>query len=148
MLKKSLLASMLAALMLSGALFGCSQPAEQSNATSSDSAASVAAETMAVSVEIDPSAADGLVEGVAEARVPQDVDVATGASAYDALVATGAELEGTSSYVTSINGLAEKAAGPTYGWMYEVNGEIPSVAADEYELQPGDAVRWYYASYE
>lgn len=104
---------------------------------------------MSVAVEIDPSAAEGKVDLPAAdlALISEDVALPEGANAYDALVVTGAVIEGDS-YVTSINGLAEKAAGPTYGWMYEVNGEAPTVAANECELKPDDVVRWYYASWD
>lgn len=154
--------SLLMALALSGAcLFGCSQAPSSSEGSSSAASASAAAAAsaassaatsneMAVVVEIDPSAAEGKVD-LPEADLAvasHDVALPDGSNAYDALAATGAVLEGSDSYVTSINGLAEKAAGPAYGWMYEVNGEAPTVAANEYVLAPNDTVRWYYASWE
>lgn len=104
---------------------------------------------MTVAVEIDPSAVEDALdgEGAALSRGPEDIEVPVGSSAYDALVALGAEVEGSPSYVTSINGLAEKQV-EGGGWMYEVNGEIPSVAADGFVLSPGDSVRWYYGTWE
>lgn len=149
---RSIVALMLAVVMASGCLFGCS-PAPSSTAGSSSSAASSAATAAAeisVTVEVDPSAAEGKVDLASADLAPtsQTVDLPDGANAYDALAATNAVLEGSSSYVTSIDGLAEKAAGATYGWMYEVNGEAPTVAADGYVLQAGDTVRWYYTSWE
>lgn len=152
---RAVLGLLLAAVMASGCLFGCSQ-APSSAASSSASSAAIASsaatssDEMVVLVEIDPSAADGKVDlpSADLAAASQDVALPDGANAYDALAATGATLEGSSSYVTSINGLAEKAAGPTYGWMYEVNGEAPTVAANDYVLQAGDTVRWYYDSWD
>ena len=50
-------------------------------------------------------------------------------------------------YVVSINGLAEYDAGPNSGWMYKVNGKLPgngTVAANEYCLQRGDNLVWFY----
>lgn len=155
---RAVLGLLLAVVMTSACLFGCSQ-APSSTASSSASSAAVASsassaatayDEMVVLVEIDPSAAEGKVDLPTDdlAATSQDVALSDGANAYDALAATGATLEGTSSYVTSINGLAEKAAGSTYGWMYEVNGEAPTVAANEYLVEADDVVRWYYASWE
>ena len=36
--------------------------------------------------------------------------------------------------------------GPS-GWVYKVNGVSPPVGADAYELEPGDEVLWYYATF-
>ncbi len=51
-------------------------------------------------------------------------------------------------YVRSINGLSEKLRGeqsfPQSGWLYQVNGEFPSVASDQYKLKTGDRVEWIY----
>ena len=33
------------------------------------------------------------------------------------------------------------------GWVYKVNGVSPPVGADAYELEPGDDVLWYYATF-
>ena len=156
---RAVLGLLLAVAMASGCLAGCSQAPSSTASSSAASSATVASsassaatvsDEMVVLVEIDPSAADGKVDlPTADLAVAsQDVALPNGANAYDALAATGATLEGSSSYVTSINGLAEKAAGSTYGWMYEVNGEAPTVAANDYVLQAGDTVRWYYGSWE
>lgn len=143
----------LLALAMAGAcLFGCASPTNEGSSSNAASSASsvVASDEMTIAVEIDPTAAEGKVDLPASdfAATSQDVTLLEGDTAYEALVATGAVIEGSPSYVTSINGLAEKAAGPTYGWMYEVNGEAPTVAADEYKLQPDDDVRWYYGSWD
>jgi len=71
-------------------------------------------------------------------------------TAYDALEALcedkGYEIEGDSSYVSAINGLAEFDAGAASGWMYSVNGKFPNVAAGEYEIRKGDRIRWVYVT--
>ena len=76
-----------------------------------------------VYVEIDPSAAADKVSGDIDTTKfgPAEVFIVTGGTAYDALLATGAEVDGEPSYITSINGLAAGDAGPTSGWMYSVN---------------------------
>lgn len=51
-------------------------------------------------------------------------------------------------YVRSINGLSEKLRGeenfPQSGWIYQVNGEFPSTASNQYKLKAGDRVEWIY----
>ncbi len=48
-------------------------------------------------------------------------------------------------FVDCIKGVCTKALGPTSGWMYTVNGEIASVSAEQYKLNPGDEVVWYFS---
>ena len=75
------------------------------------------------------------------------VSVPKGASAYAALLATGATVEGganrtgSGTWVTAINGLGQDSA---HGWTYTVNGTLPSVMSDEYVLHDGDSVAWNY----
>lgn len=140
-IKQSIIVLLVALAMSCACLLGCAQPPSPGSGSP--------ANEMTVAVIVDPSAADGKVDLPADdlAVIAEDVELPEGASAYDALVATGVAIEGDS-YVTSINGLAEKAAGPTYGWMYEVNDESPVVAARECALQSGDEVRWFYGSWD
>lgn len=71
-------------------------------------------------------------------------------SAYDVLEALCADkgyaIEGSSAYVSAVNGLGEFDAGPTSGWMYSVNGKYPNVSAGEYEAKAGDKIRWVYVT--
>ena len=97
-----------------------------------------------VTIEIDPSAAAGKTDADTTVFGPEEVFVVDGGTAYDALAATGVKIEGDPSYVTSIDGLAAGAVSSTSGWMYKVNGENPTVAANEYVLSEGDQVIWYY----
>ena len=46
-------------------------------------------------------------------------------------------------YVDDIAG--EKASGAS-GWIYNVNGTLPSIGAGAYKLKEGDAVRWYFGN--
>ena len=75
------------------------------------------------------------------------VSVPKGASAYAALLATGATVEGganrtgSGTWVTAINGLGQDSA---HGLTYTVNGTLPSVMSDEYVLHDGDSVAWNY----
>ncbi len=47
-------------------------------------------------------------------------------------------------YVVAIGNLREKAYGPTSGWCYRVDGEIPQVPAKDYPLKDGAEVEWFY----
>lgn len=90
--------------------------------------------------------ADGVLLAQAEYHLPD------GATAYT-LLEQAAKLEGlvisttgsgSSIYITSIGGIAEQDAGSLSGWIYDVNGEIPSLGCGSYSLAPGDAVRFLY----
>lgn len=47
-------------------------------------------------------------------------------------------------YVRSIAGLSEKDCGETSGWLYRVNGKLPTVSCKYYTLQAGDRVEFIY----
>jgi hypothetical protein len=77
----------------------------------------------------------------------QRVSVASGSTAYAALLATGASVSaganpyGSGTWVYGINGLAQDAS---HGWTYAVNGSMPSVMSDECTVHDGDVVTWSY----
>lgn len=98
--------------------------------------------TIRVSVSIQSSNAGDRSFG----SISRTVTLEPGASAYDALVATGVSVGGSGSYVTSINGLAEKSCGPSSGWTYYVNGSFPSRPANRTELANGDSVNWLFVT--
>lgn len=105
-------------------------------------ASSAASSTVTVSVSVSSSAADGRVSGSAHPAFKK------GATAYDALCATGLSVSTKSSqyglYVSAIGGLAEFEYGGKSGWMYSVNGSAPNVSCGKYVLKDGDSVSWYY----
>ncbi|MGN0078400.1 MAG: DUF4430 domain-containing protein [Coriobacteriales bacterium] len=68
-----------------------------------------------------------------------------GSTAYDALVACGASIGGNSTYVSSINGLAEKQCGALSGWMYSVDGVFPQVSCGKFQLEDGAQLVWAYS---
>jgi hypothetical protein len=76
------------------------------------------------------------------------VSVPQGATAYDALLATGASVSsgaypGGGTWVTAINGLGEDAS---HGWTYKVDGSMPNVMSDRYTVHDGDSVVWSYVT--
>ena len=113
----------------------------QSGSGSSDSAVQDA--KVRVTVTIDARADGGSSSSYAVSLNP-------GATAYDALVATGASVNARSTamgvYVAAINGYAEKDQGGESGWKYAVNGSYPSYSAGACTLSDGDAVTWVYVT--
>ena len=69
-----------------------------------------------------------------------------GDTVYDALVKTGLNLEGDSSYVAGIAGLREKQHGAGSGWMVTVNGEFINCSVGDYKVSPNDTIRWQYTT--
>ena len=76
------------------------------------------------------------------------VKVSKNASVYTALKTfasvNGWTVNGSSSYVSGINGLKEKSNGSLSGWVYTVNGDRPSKSAGNYHLEDGDEVVWTF----
>ncbi len=99
-------------------------------------------QTITVSVSIDSSRAASY--GYASSMGSRQVTIAKGSSVYDALRAMGVSVGGSSSYVSSIGGLAEKACGSGSGWMYSVNGSFPNKSCGKYVLSGGESIRWVY----
>ncbi len=91
---------------------------------------------------------DARADGGASSSYSVSLD--PGATAYDALVATGANVNARSTalgvYVAAINGYAEKDQGGESGWKYAVNGSYPGYSAGSYTLSDGDAVTWVYVT--
>ena len=133
-----------AALALAAGLAACgTAPATDGSAASGTDAAQEQQATIAVTVEIDATAGEG-------ESTTADVDLSEGATVYDALVATGADVNASDSdygmYVQGINGLATGDFGDMSGWMFEVNGEMAEVGCSQYELKDGDVVTWTYVT--
>jgi hypothetical protein len=52
-----------------------------------------------------------------------------------------------SSFGPYVDQIGRYAAGGENGWTYKVNGASPPVGADKYELNDGDRVLWYWATF-
>lgn len=91
---------------------------------------------------------DARADGGASSSYSVSLD--PGATAYDALVATGVSVNARSTalgvYVAAINGYAEKDQGGESGWKYAVNGSYPNYSAGVCTLSDGDAVTWVYVT--
>lgn len=80
------------------------------------------------------------------------LELDSGATVYDALVAVGAKAgiaigAQQSSYGVYVNSIGGITAGGAAGWMYSVNGAVPMVGAGSYVLTNNDVVRWFCVNY-
>ena len=155
------------ALALSMALSGCGQQASSSaaSASASSASASAAASESASAASDSASAASASASSASSASAAANqvsytlvIDAteadqgilfdeagtaAKGTTVYQALVETELPLEvDSSSYVSGIgNAIANDGKA---GWMFTVNGEMPSVGADKVEIADGDSIEWKY----
>ncbi len=100
-------------------------------------------DTITVKVTIDSSRAHSHNSKWPSSMGSKTVTLKKGATVRDALGKMGVSVRGTS-YVTSINGLAEFSCGSTSGWKYSVDGTFPGKACNTYKLNGGEVVRWVY----
>lgn len=157
---KKLLASLLAlAFAALLALAGCAGDNTASdNADAQDAAATAAAEQNNASVGDDAAGADAaeakvtvsvaMPEGADAASENVEVTVPAEGTVYDALVATGWDVQAENSdygkYVTSINGIANGSEGEMSGWVFTVNNEQVMEGCDACKLVDGDTVEWTF----
>lgn len=81
-----------------------------------------------------------------------EFDLENGETVYDILLEAAkkynisVEHEGSSDivYISGINYLYENDYGDLSGWVYKVNGVLPSVGCGGYELKDGDIIEWCY----
>ena len=130
---------------VAGSVAGPSETGSSSSGGLLPSSGGQESSQVTVSVAVDGSAA-GAGSSSARATLP------AGATAYDALVAvdSGVSSKGTGygTYVSAIDGLAEKEHGASSGWVYAVNGVEPGTACSNYVLSDGDSVIWTYVNVE
>lgn len=84
-----------------------------------------------------------LLYGPAEVRVAADGK--WGVTALGALDATGLDYAVSPRWPGFVELIAGERNRGQAGWMYQVNGEVPPVAADRKRLRPGDRVIWWYS---
>lgn len=76
------------------------------------------------------------------------IDIHEGESVLDLLVEAAKrgkiQFDEKSGYVSSIAFIRDHVYGDLSGWVYFVNGVMPSVGCDEFVLSDGDLVEWHY----
>ena len=121
----------------------CALPACSADQAAEDAPAQSQA---AMSVEVSVTTAEG------ESAYSGSVQLPEGATALDALEATGLDYVVEDSqygmFVSSINGLANGETSATAGWMYSLNGEMALESCDALVLSNGDLLTWEYAEFE
>ncbi|MGG3571502.1 DUF4430 domain-containing protein [Bacillus gobiensis] len=81
---------------------------------------------------------------------PKSIEISEGETAYSLLSKElGDKVEvsklGSFEYVSGIDGLRELDRGEQSGWLYETNGESPTVGANQYEVKEGDVIAYRYS---
>ena len=76
------------------------------------------------------------------------IDIHEGETVLDLLVEAAKrgkiQFDEKSGYVSSIAFIRDHVYGDLSGWVYFVNGVMPSVGCDEFVLSDGDLVEWHY----
>lgn len=76
----------------------------------------------------------------------EEINLDEGMTAYDALLASGLELEldqsSSAPYVTGIGGLTNADGTMNSGWLLTLNGEMPLEGASDLVLRDGDVIIW------
>lgn len=76
------------------------------------------------------------------------IDIHEGESVLDLLVEAAKrgkiQFDERNGYVSSIAFIRDHVYGDLSGWVYFVNGVMPSVGCDEFVLSDGDLVEWHY----
>jgi len=67
-------------------------------------------------------------------------------SVMDALLASGISFVDAGGYVSEISGIGAGATGGMSGWLYTINGEVPTVSAAETILAEGDELLFVYSN--
>lgn len=122
-------------LLASLVLIGCSAPTAPSSSTdiSNVETSTEQANTLDVTVVLK-------IKG--EPSKEKKLTIEEGASALDALK-QAFDTKEKDGFVTQIETYENDDATQTY-WLYEVNGEMAEVGADEYLLNQHDTVTWIY----
>ncbi len=120
-----------------------SQSSSQPKVEPAASEKPAAPEVIAV-VEVAVVGQDGrLLYGPAEVRLTKENP--WGNTALGALDATGIPYTISSRFSGFVDSIAGQRNRGQSGWMYSVNGAIPSVAASEKIVKQGDKVLWWYS---
>jgi len=139
---RKVLVCLLTAVALAVAVFGCAKVATKEAAPVETTAQ--ATEKIVVNVVIDGSKGEDK-----SVSCEKELTLSSGMTAYDALKELcdeeGYEITGDPSYVKTIGGLGEGSFGTApCGWMFSVDGEYPSVAANELKLEDGSKLVWEF----
>lgn len=63
-------------------------------------------------------------------------------------IAIDSKVDAYGHFINAIGGVENMAYGEANFWLFEVNGEFSDVGSDQYILEDGDEIRWYYGEWE
>ncbi|MCD7944349.1 MAG: DUF4430 domain-containing protein [Clostridia bacterium] len=116
--------------------------------TSDTNEGAVGSVTISISCELVAGNADYIPEdGII--LEPTVIEISEGDTVYDVTVAAARAMSipldiAEGSYVRGIDYIYELDYGDLSGWVYIVNGALPSVGCGEYTLSDGDVIEWAY----
>lgn len=116
--------------------------------TSDTNESAVGSVTISISCELVAGTADYIPEdGII--LEPTVIEISEGDTVYDVTVAAAREMSipldiAEGSYVRGIDYIYELDYGDLSGWVYIVNGVLPSVGCGKYTLSDGDVIEWAY----
>ena len=119
--------------LAAGLLLGCSNDTTEETDNTSTENQTQSEETQEQAVHITISEDIG-----EEVLSEKDIEIEEGAILMDVLK-DNYEIEEDGGFITGIDGVTAEDGEEKY-WMYEVNGEMAEVGANEYELEAGDDV--------
>lgn len=118
------------------------QAPQQPQKTAAEPAPSASGSGTVVGIAVVGSSGE-LLYGPAEVRIGKESS--WGVTALGALDATGLPYTLSPRYADLVDSIAGQRNRGQSGWMYNVNGEIPAVAAAKKPLKQGDKVIWWYS---
>lgn len=80
------------------------------------------------------------IDGETLSDLTQEVTVPVGTVAMD-VMHEYYDIEDDGGFITAIDGNEQDLEAERY-WLYYVNDEMPSVGADQYEIEEGDRIEW------
>jgi hypothetical protein len=83
-------------------------------------------------------------------KAPRAVEAATALEALDVASVAGEFFVNVrqTSFGPFVDQIGKFSAAGSSGWVYKVDGVSPPVGADQYRLQEGDSVLWYWADFD
>ncbi|MGP6139910.1 MULTISPECIES: DUF4430 domain-containing protein [unclassified Jeotgalibaca] len=114
-------------------LAGCQSPQTTEESISESTISSVMAETITVTMRMS-------IDGEEVEGGSQEIQVEEGAILLD-VMKENYDIEETDGFITSIDGQEQDTEAGKY-WLFDINGEMAPVGANETELQEGDVVEW------
>ncbi|MCM1136859.1 MAG: DUF4430 domain-containing protein [Clostridium sp.] len=142
-------------LLAGGLLGGCGEPAPKAEAGALTCTVEIRCDVLVGNAEMTNEDILPYIPENGEILAATEVSFNEGATALDVLKSVAQEQKmqldfeqspAYGAYVKGINNIYGKELGDMSGWLYQVNGESPSVGCSSYQLADGDKVVWQYSA--